>query len=286
MAPQTGALIPPEASEAVLSTGIHHLREPLTVTFIQNIYGALLLSAGGLLSITVGAGFAGIQEQNNPGIQRLLQGASFPLGLVLVYLVGAELFTGYPMWYTMAMLERKGRPIQYIRGAIASWVGNLLGALLFSALFTNATDALEKDPWHSAIVTQITEDIVHLKWHVIFLRAIGCGWLTTIAMFLGTQNQDGISKAFCLHFPFMISASSRFPHIVEYMYLATAAMQLGAPLSIGGLFWKCLLPVTLGNIIGGAFFTGSYLWWIHVSEGNKHRYEEDGLDENLLDDHE
>lgn len=284
MAPQSGTLPPPEASEAVLQTGIHHLSEPLVVTFIQNIYGALLLSAGGLLSITVGAGFAGFQEQNNPGIQRLLQGAAFPFGLVLVYLVGAELFTGYPMWYTMAALERKGQPIQYLRGALTSWTGNLLGALLFSAMFTNATEALEKNPWHSAIVQQITEDIVDLQWHVIFLRAIGCGWLTTIAMFLGTQNQDGISKALCLHFPFMISASSRFPHIVEYMYLATAGMQLGAPLSIVGFMWKCLLPVTLGNIVGGAFFTGSYLWWIHVYGGRQDKY--DDLGGNLLDEHE
>ncbi|KAK4621973.1 putative formate transporter [Fulvia fulva] len=283
MAPSTGTLPPHEAAQAVLRTGLTHLAEPLVVTFTQNLYGAMCLSSGGLFSILVRAGFAGFASENNPGIQRLLQGFAFPFGIVLTYTIGAELFTGYPMWLTMAALERKGRPHQYIYGVVTSWVGNLLGALLFSALFTYSTQAISEDPWRSAIVTQITEDIVDLSWHIIFLRAFGCGWLVTIAMFLGTQNQDGISKAVCLHFPFMISATARFPHTVEYMYLASTGMMLGAPLSVGGFFWKCLLPITLGNIIGGGLFTGAYLWWTHIC-GQKREYE--GADGNLLDDHE
>ncbi|EME86805.1 uncharacterized protein MYCFIDRAFT_151814 [Pseudocercospora fijiensis CIRAD86] len=286
MPSSSGALPPHEASEAVLQTGLHHLREPIVVTFIQNIYGALLVSSGSLFSIVLGSGFAGIQGDNNPGIQRLMQGMAFPWGLVMVYFVGAELFTGYPMWYAMAMLERKGRPMQYVRGALASWIGNLLGALLFSTLFTKATDVLENNPWHSAIVRQVTDDIVDISWHTVFVRSIGCGWLVTIAMFLGTQNKDGISKALCLHFPFMISATARWPHTVEYMYLTSAGMILGAPLSIGGFFWKCMLPVTLGNIVGGGFFTGTYLWWVHVALNRKGELDDDDDGTNLLDQHE
>jgi len=83
-------------------------------------------------------------------------------------------------------------------------------------------------------------------------------------MFLGTQNQDGVSKALVLHLPFFISTSSQFPHTVEYMYLATLGMMLGAPLSIWGFLWKCMLPVTLGNSVGGSVFTGAYLWWVFL----------------------
>lgn len=264
MPSSTGALPPNEAALAVLDIGTHHLHEPLVTTFIQNVYGALLLSAGGLFSIVLGAGFAGLSNNGNPGVQRLMQGIAFPFGLVLVYFVGAELFTGYPMWYTLTALERRGQPMQYLRGTIASWLGNLAGSLIFSALFTKLTLAVEQDPWHASIVQQITDDVVEMPWHVVFLRAIACGWLVTMAMFLGNQNQDGISKAFCLHFPFTISAVARFPHTVEYMYLASAGMLLGAPLSIAGFIWKCLIPITLGNSIGGAALTGLYLWWMYV----------------------
>ena len=83
-------------------------------------------------------------------------------------------------------------------------------------------------------------------------------------MFFGTQNHDGISKALGLHLPFLISTTVRYPHTVEYMYLASIGMMLGSPLSIAAFLWKCLLPITLGNTIGGAVFVGVYNWWVYL----------------------
>lgn len=280
--PETsGALSPSEAAESVRQEAINNLQQPTLNIFIQNVYGALLLSSGGLLSIILGAGFPEFTEQN-PGLQRLLQGSAFPLGLVLVYMVGAELFTALPMWYAVATLSRRGRPIDYIRGAFASWSGNLLGALFATLVFTAGTQALKEDPWHSGTSKQITEDIVEMPWYFIFVRAIGCGWLVTVAMFLGTQNQDGISKVVSLHFPFLISTTARFPHVVEYMFLASTGMVLGAPLNVGGYFWKCLLPITLGNTVGGGFFTGAYLWWTYL-RGSDQKYQVPGAGESRHD---
>lgn len=115
------------------------------------------------------------------------------------------------MWWTMTALARRGRPIQYIRGLAISWLANLLGALIVAFCMSVFTGTLAEEPWKSSIVKQVTEDIVELPWQTIFLRAIGCGWLVTLAMFLGTQNQDGISKFFALHLPFLISCVARFP---------------------------------------------------------------------------
>jgi len=53
------------------------------------------------------------------------------------------------------------------------------------------------------------------------------------------------------------------------MYLGSIGMMLGAPLSIGAFFWKCLLPISLGNIIGGAVFSGAYLWWVLIVCGDE-----------------
>lgn len=160
------------------------------------------------------------------------------------------------MWYTMTAIERKGRLLQYPRDLLVAWVGNLVGALLFAYFFTYLTDALSEEPWRSGVVEQVTSDVLEHPWHVLFLRAIGCGYLVTIAMFLGTQNQDGISKALALHLPFFAATAAKFPHTVEYMYLAAVGMMLGAKISVGQYLWKCLLPITLGNTIGGAIFTG------------------------------
>lgn len=80
-------------------------------------------------------------------------------------------------------------------------------------------------------------------------------------MFSGTQNQDGISKTLGLHIPFFIIITVRSPHLVEYMYMASICMMLGARLTVGAFLWKCMLPITLDNAIGGAVFVGVYNWW-------------------------
>ena len=93
----SGALPPAKAAQDTLKTGIHHLTEDLQLAFLKNIYVALLLSAGGLLSLILETGCPSLTK-SNPGLGNFLQGITFPIGLVLVYFVGAELYTGYPMW--------------------------------------------------------------------------------------------------------------------------------------------------------------------------------------------
>lgn len=83
-------------------------------------------------------------------------------------------------------------------------------------------------------------------------------------MFIGTQSSDGVSKTLGLYLPFLIATATGFPHTVKHMYTATLGMMLGAPLSVWGFLWKCMLPVTLGNAVGGGLLTGLYLWWMFL----------------------
>ena len=174
----SGALSPTDTAHSVLQTGEHHLYESLQLTFLKNVYGGMLLSSAGLLSLILTTGSPSLTS-SNPGIARLLQGFTFPFGLLLVYFIGAELFTGYPMWYTMTALERKGRPTQYVKGAVASWIGNLVGTVAFAGLFTVATEVVGEEPFVSGIREMIVDDVVEMKWHVIFLRGILCGFLVS-----------------------------------------------------------------------------------------------------------
>ena len=86
----SGGLSPEEAAHETLETGLHHLSESIELAFLKNVWGGMLLSAGGLLALILATGFPGASE-NNPGLERLLQGLAFPIGLVIVYFVGAEL---------------------------------------------------------------------------------------------------------------------------------------------------------------------------------------------------
>ena len=171
-----GALSPLDAAEKLFQTGLHHLYEPTQLTFLKNVYGGLLFGFAGLFSLIAAAGVPGLEE-SNPGLPKLLQGATFPLGLVIVYGVGAELFTGYPMWLVMTALRRKGKIVYYMKSLVVSWVGNLAGVLVSAFFFSYLTKTLHEDPFRSGLIQQVTSDIVEAAWHVIFLKAIGCGFL-------------------------------------------------------------------------------------------------------------
>jgi len=259
----SGALTPLKAVEALYHDGLHHLHEPIQLAFLKNVAGGLLMGLSGLFSMVAAGGCTGLHS-SNIGIVRLIQGAAFSVGLVFVYFTGAELYTGYPMWLMMTSLQRKGRPRQYIQAIMNSLLGNLAGALIAAGLFSYATESLSEEPYRSFVIEQVESNIVQTDWHVIMIKAIGCGYLVTFAMLLGTQNMDGISKALGLWLPFVVATTVEFPHTVEYMYLVPMGMMLGAPLSVGGFVWKCLLPIVVGNSIGGAVFTGLYHWWVYL----------------------
>ncbi|KAI7547943.1 Formate/nitrite transporter [Hortaea werneckii] len=263
--PASGGLTPEDAAIETLEIGMHHLCETVELAFLKNVYGGLLLSAGGLLALVLATGFP--DYDSDPGISRLLQGTAFPVGLIVVYFLGAELFTGYPMWLAMTALDRKGFAFEYFRSTLVALAGNFVGAVWWAGMQSYFTETLTEEPWRSRIIEQVDSDITDNKWHVIFLRALGCGFLVTIAMLLGTQNRDGISKALGLHLPFVISTVAKFPHTVEYMYLGTTGMMLGARLTMGQFFWKCMLPIILGNSVGGAF-TGAYNYWVFIKRAD------------------
>ncbi|KAI7341674.1 Formate/nitrite transporter [Hortaea werneckii] len=263
--PASGGLTPEDAAIETLQIGMHHLCETVELAFLKNVYGGLLLSAGGLLALVLATGFP--DYDSDPGVSRLLQGTAFPVGLIVVYFLGAELFTGYPMWLAMTALDRKGFAFEYFRSTLVALAGNFVGAVWWAGMQSYFTETLTEEPWRSRIIEQVDSDITDNKWHVIFLRALGCGFLVTIAMLLGTQNRDGISKALGLHLPFVISTVAKFPHTVEYMYLGTTGMMLGARLTMGQFFWKCMLPIILGNSMGGAF-TGAYNYWVFIKRAD------------------
>ncbi|GAB7359855.1 hypothetical protein MBLNU230_g7383t1 [Neophaeotheca triangularis] len=271
--PSTGALSPIDAAEETLQLGLHHLTETSALCLLKNIYGAMLLSAAGLTCLTLSTGFPA-PSASNPALPHLLQGLTFPLGLILVYQTGAELYTGYPMWQTMTALSRKHKhtTLNYPRTLLLAWSGNLLGALLVSSLLAYATGSLTSEPHRSGIVEQIHSSVLEPRWHQIFFRAIGCGWLVTAAMFLGSQQHDGVSKSLALHLPFFVATAARWPHTVEYMFLGSVGMMVGGvdeTMGVGVFLWKCLLPVTLGNAAGGAV-TGAVLWWVFVLRRDDH----------------
>ena len=132
------------------------------------------IAIGGVLSVVAGFGFPELTA-GNPSLQRLLSGAAFPIGLILVVILGAELFTGNNAVLMPAALQGKISPWAAVRNWVAVYLGNFMGALLFTMLFVYAVGLTAAEPYHSA-VQRIAEAKVAMPWHVVLLKGIGANW--------------------------------------------------------------------------------------------------------------
>ena len=147
------------------------------------------IAIGGVLSVVAGFGFPELTA-GNPSLQRLLSGAAFPIGLILVVILGAELFTGNNAVLMPAALQGKISPWAAVRNWVAVYLGNFMGALLFTMLFVYAVGLTAAEPYHGA-VQRIAEAKVSMPWHVVLLKGIGANWFVCLAVWLPCKDDAG-----------------------------------------------------------------------------------------------
>ncbi len=233
--------------------------------FVAAIAAGAFIAIGGILSLTVGFGFPGIAA-SNPALCKLLAGMMFPIGLILVVVLGAELFTGNNAMLIPAYMEK-----HYGFGAVlANWglvyVGNFVGAVGFTYLLVYIAGLTSADPWHSAIIG-IGVAKTSMPWGVVLLKGIGANWFVCLGVWLALAGHNLLEKALGCWLPVMAFVVLGYEHCIANMFYLPLAMMEGAPIGIGDCLWRNLLPATIGNIIGGALFVGCLHWYLHRKRG-------------------
>ncbi len=249
--------------------GVGKTTSPWLSVFVLGILAGAYIAFGGMLSATVtfdlgtkmGAGFA-----------RFMSGAVFSLGLMLVVIAGAELFTGNNLMVSSAMAGSIGIGRMLERWALvyaANFIGSVMLALLFvySGLWKLADGAL------GAYAVKVASAKVNLGFVEALLRGVGCNWLVCLAVWMALASRQTIGKIFAVFFPIMGFVALGFEHSVANMYFIPAGIFLtslaGVPapegagivsLGWGAFLARNLIPVTLGNIIGGGVFVGMSYW--------------------------
>ncbi len=199
------------------------------------------------------------------GLSRLAGGVSFSLGLLLVVVAGAELFTGNCL---MPLGVPAGSAT--LRGVLRNWfwvyLGNLLGSLLFAALLFR-TGLLTGPVGANAL--RIAAAKMNLSAEQVFLRGVFCNWLVVLAVWMATSAQDVGGKALAVLFPVTAFVASGFEHCVANMYFLAEGLflrgdpelVLRAALSPEQLarmtwagYWGNIVPATLGNVVGAVLF--------------------------------
>jgi formate/nitrite transporter len=187
------------------------------------------------------------------GMGKVVAGAVFSVGLVLVVIAGAELFTGNIMMVVNTVLS-----LYSVSKTLKNWVsvylGNFLGSLLLALLVWNSGLLGHYGSLNGLGQTavKIAEAKIGLPFVEAFFRGILCNILVILAIIMATISKDIISKILCCLLPVMVFVASGFEHCVANMYLIPLGLLAkGARVLDLGIMFKNILPVTLGNIVGG-----------------------------------
>lgn len=214
-----------------------------------------------------------LADPDSLGVGRLVSAAVFPVGLMMVVLCGAELFTGNCLMI-IGVLDRKIRISGMLRNWVLVYLGNFLGALLVVALMKSTGLWGTGSGLLGASVIKTAQAKVQLSFGQAFVRGILCNWLVCLAVWMSTGARETVSKIFAIWFCIGLFVISGFEHSIANMYFIPAGIAAAADsglaqlagcdvsvLTVGNFLVKNLLPVTLGNILGGGLFVGMVYWF-------------------------
>lgn len=228
---------------------------------------ALAILAGAFIAL--GALFstvAATHTQLGYGPTRLLAGASFSLGLVLVLVGGAELFTGNNL---IAMAWAGGRVTT--RAMLRNWVWVYLGNFLGAALTALGVYLARVHTLGGGQVEQVALSIartkVSLGWEEAFFRGVFCNALVCLAVWMANSARSTTDKVLCIVLPITAFVAAGFEHSIANMYFIPMGMLLeggAGQITWTGFLWHNLLPVTIGNVVGGSLMVGFTYWFIYL----------------------
>ncbi len=229
------------------------------------IRGAL---SGALLATSTSLALGGAMTTGQPLVGALI----FPVGLIIILLLGLELLTGSFGLLPLARLE--GRSTWGSIVANWSWlfVGNLIGSVAYGVLLAIALTSAGKTE-----VAGVAAKIVSLAeaktigyaalgsagMVTVFVKAILCNWLVCLAVVMAMTTTSTIGKIAAAWMPVFIFFAQGFEHAVVNMFVIPTGMLLGAKVSMADWWLWNQIPVTLGNLVGGFVFTGLALYVTH-----------------------
>ncbi len=237
---------------------------PYHKLFILGLLAGVYIAMGGLLSTMAAAGVGGIAE-TNPVIPKLLSGITFPVGLMLVILVGAELFTGNAAYLMPATLRGDIPRAYFLKNWAIVFAANFIGAVLFDYFLVYKAGILHA-PHFTEYITHVAEYKTHLSWSEVFLRGIGANWMVCIAVWLGFSSKTMLGRISGIWWPVMAFVTIGFEHSIANMFYVPTGIMHGAQVSWTAFLLDNLIPATLGNIVGGAFFVGCIYAYLYNKE--------------------
>jgi len=263
--PLFDAYVPAQIATRVRDVGMTKAALPLFTMFVLALLAGAFIALGALFyTVTVTTGPAG--QPQALGLIRLAGGVTFSLGLILVVVGGAELFTGKNL---IAMAWASGRVTarQVIRNWIWVYLGNFVGALGTAVLIWTAGVQTLNDGAVGDTMVRIARAKVSLDPVSALARGILCNALVCLALWLCMGARTVADKILAIVFPISAFVACGFEHSVANMYFLPIGIMLAsvgpAPIPLDSAFHN-LLVVTIGNILGGTVFVALVYWSVYL----------------------
>ncbi len=273
------ALLPSEMAQKAENAGVAKANLGIWRMLTLSVLAGAFIALGAVFATTVTAGSSGVLSF---GVARLLGGLVFCLGLVLVVVAGAELFTGNNL-IVMAWAGGKVSTRLLLRNWLIVYVGNFIGSVMTAVLIFLSGQFTFGSGVVGINALNIANAKVNLGFGQAVVLGILCNALVCLAVWLCMSARTTTDKILAIIFPITAFVAAGFEHSVANMYFIPMGLLIkagaNAPLWGGGLdfvagdyvnltwtnfFVANLLPVTIGNIIGGALMVGYVYWFIYL----------------------
>lgn len=264
-------LSPKETAEAFDNVAVAKASHTTASLWILGIFAGIFIGFGGFASATIS------HTITNAGLAKFAGGAVFPVGLMLVVTTGAELFTGNNLM-VIGYMDKKISLQQLLRNWVWVYLANFVGSVVFAFLISQTGLFATTGGVLGATVIKTALAKASLPFSQALIRGIFCNMLVVLAVWMATASKDIASKILSCWFPVMLFVMSGFEHSIANMYFIPAGIfakanpayleagnlstEAVANLNWGGLISN-LIPVTLGNIIGGALIVGICYWYAY-----------------------
>lgn len=262
----------PAIATAMTSVGVKKALMPLLNLLMLGMLAGVYIGFGAALATLVGhdsAKYVGL------GWSQLMNGAVFSVGLMLVVIAGAELFTGNNLMIT-SVLGGQVKAGKLIEKWSTVYLANFLGSMLLVYIMYASGLWKMGDLGVGVKALAIANGKVNLTFTEALFRGIGCNWLVCLAVWMATSARQTVGKIFAIFFPIMAFVALGFEHCVANMYFIPMGLLLkgttvaeGLSLDLGHLTWgglvvRNLIPVTIGNILGGSLLVGTLYWGAYL----------------------
>jgi formate transporter len=276
------ALVPAEMAVKASETGVKKTALDILRMFLLAILAGAFIAMGAIFATTVSAGASALPY----GVTRLLAGVSFTLGLILVVVSGSELFTGNSL-IIIAFANRRISLGALLRNWGVVYLGNFVGSILTAYLMFISRQYTFGAGSIGLVALNTGEAKTSLAFAQAVVLGIFCNALVCMAVWMCYSARSTIDKILAIIPPISAFVAAGFEHSIANMYFIPIALfikQMGTPaffeaikktpadfphLTWSNFFVANLLPVTIGNVIGGAVMVGLMYWFIYLSKAKK-----------------